>query len=98
MKVYHGSKSIVKSPDVSFGRDNLDFGKGFYTTNLQMQAEKWVQRFIDLGKSAYVNIYLLNEQYSSSKYRYKLFTEYNEEWLDFILRCRTGKKDYLQYE
>ena len=35
MKVYHGSKSIVKSPDVSFGRDNLDFGKGFYTTDLR---------------------------------------------------------------
>mgnify|MGYP002625226343 FL=1 len=98
MRVFHRSTVIVNKPLVSYGRNNLDFGKGFYTTNLQMQAEKWVQRFIDLGKSAYVNIYLLNEQYSSSKYRYKLFTEYNEEWLDFILRCRTGKKDYLQYD
>ena len=29
MKLYHGSTVIVDKPLVSFGRDNLDFGKGF---------------------------------------------------------------------
>ena len=24
--------------------------------------------------------------------------EYNEEWLDFVLECRTGSKDYLKYD
>ena len=32
MKLYHGSTVIVDKPLVSYGRDNLDFGKGFYTT------------------------------------------------------------------
>lgn len=32
MKVFHGSTTIVNTPLVSFGRDNLDFGKGFYVT------------------------------------------------------------------
>ena len=50
MKLYHGSTVIVDKPLVSYGRENLDFGKGFYTTNMQSQAEKWVQRFISLGK------------------------------------------------
>ena len=45
MKLYHGSTVIVEKPLVSYGRDNLDFGKGFYTTSMQSQAEKWVQRF-----------------------------------------------------
>ena len=35
MKLYHGSTVIVDKPLVSYGRDNLDFGKGFYTTNMQ---------------------------------------------------------------
>ena len=39
MKLYHGSTFIVDKPLISYGRDNLDFGKGFYTTNMQNQAE-----------------------------------------------------------
>ena len=35
MKLYHGSTVIVDKPLVSYGRDNLDFGKGFYTTSMQ---------------------------------------------------------------
>lgn len=35
MKVFHGSTTTVDAPSVSFGRDNLDFGKGFYVTTLQ---------------------------------------------------------------
>ena len=46
MKLYHGSTVIVDKPLVSFGRDNLDFGKGFYTTSIQNQAEEWILRFI----------------------------------------------------
>lgn len=55
MKLYHGSTLIVDKPLVSFGRDNLDFGKGFYTTSMQSQAEKWVQRFISLGKKGIID-------------------------------------------
>ncbi len=32
MKLYHGSTSIVETPDVRIGREILDFGKGFYLT------------------------------------------------------------------
>ena len=48
MKLYHGSTVIVDKPLVSYGRDNLDFGKSFYTTSMQSQVEKCVQRFISL--------------------------------------------------
>ena len=48
MKLYHGSTEIIKNPIVSYGRENLDFGKGFYTTSIQKQAETWVARFIAL--------------------------------------------------
>ena len=58
MKLYHGSTFIVDKPLVSYGRENLDFGKGFYTTSMQSQAEKWVQRFISLGKKGIILIRL----------------------------------------
>jgi len=42
--VYHGSNMEICSPDPGYGRFNLDFGKGFYVTTLQAQAEKWAPR------------------------------------------------------
>ena len=33
MILYHGSTYVVETPDVRIGRDNLDFGKGFYPYN-----------------------------------------------------------------
>lgn len=40
MKVYHGSYCLVEDPDISFSREALDFGKGFYVTNIKEQAIK----------------------------------------------------------
>lgn len=98
MKLYHGSTVIVDKPLVCYGRDNLDFGKGFYTTSMQSQAEKWVQRFIFLGKKGIINIYNFDDTDNLKKYRYKKFLEYNEEWLDFVLACRGGSKEYQNYD
>ena len=98
MKLYHGSTVIVDKPLVCYGRDNLDFGKGFYTTSMQSQAEKWVQRFIFLGKKGIINIYNFDDTDNLKKYRYKKFLEYNEEWLDFVLACRGGSKKYQNYD
>ena len=44
MIVYHGSICEIQSPDVSFSKSYLDFGKGFYVTSLKSQAEKWALR------------------------------------------------------
>lgn len=41
MRVYHGGTEIVEHPQVSKGREGLDFGKGFYVTDIQRQAELW---------------------------------------------------------
>lgn len=41
MKVfYHGSYLQITNPSVVKGRDKVDFGKGFYLTSIQEQAEK----------------------------------------------------------
>ena len=89
MEVYHASSVIVDSPDVVHSRAFLDFGKGFYMTTIREQAEKYALRFLRRNKEAWLNIYELDEAYLA--YRVKTFTEYNEEWLDFVAQCRTGR-------
>jgi hypothetical protein len=42
--VYHGSYCIVKDPLTSFSRDALDFGKGFYITEIKEQALSWTNK------------------------------------------------------
>ncbi len=39
--VYHGSTMPVEHPFANVGREDLDFGKGFYLTRLQEQAVNW---------------------------------------------------------
>lgn len=98
MKVYHGSTVVVESPLVSIGRENLDFGKGFYTTDLKEQAEAWIKRFLALGKRAFISVYLFDDTDLEKKCRYRKFSEYNEDWLDFVLSNRAGGKEFLNYD
>ena len=39
IRLYHGTNKRIEHPDCLAGRDNLDFGKGFYTTLLREHAE-----------------------------------------------------------
>ena len=41
MIVYHGGTDIIKQPMVQLGRNKLDFGKGYYVTDILEQAEIW---------------------------------------------------------
>lgn len=95
MTVFHGSTIIIDAPSTSFGRDNLDFGKGFYVTTLRKQAEEWSKTVARLRPRSIpiVNIYKLDlPTILSSGYQILDFKEYNEEWLDFIVANRSGKK------
>jgi hypothetical protein len=96
--VYHGSYCIVDNPHVSFSRDALDFGNGFYVTQLKSQAINWTNKFIKRGKSGYLNTYNLEINKVNKLYKVKKFLSYNIEWLDFILQCRAGNNIYLEYD
>lgn len=89
MIVYHGSFLEIPRPDLKHSRKNVDFGCGFYTTPIYEQAEKWCDKFKRRGKAAVISCYELDERaYEETKV--KIFTSYCEEWLDFILQCRSG--------
>ncbi len=46
MIVFHGSNKEIATPLVHVGRNNLDFGKGFYVTTLQQQAKRWAETIV----------------------------------------------------
>jgi hypothetical protein len=90
MIVYHGSDIEIRKPDIFHSRNNVDFGKGFYTTPILEQAQKWCKKFRNHSRDAVVSVYQLDERvYEDSKIL--KFDSYSEEWLEFILKCRRGE-------
>lgn len=82
--VYHGGYMPVEYPQIRVGRNTKDFGTGFYCTVIKEQAERWARRY----DKKVVSIY---EVRFSSDLKIKEFREMTDEWLDFIIACRSGK-------
>jgi hypothetical protein len=85
MKVYHGSYMTVETPKILKSKFPKDFGEGFYCTELKEHAERWASRY-DI---AIVSNY---EYLPNINLNILVFNEMTEEWLDFIVDCRSGKK------
>jgi len=86
--VYHGSYCKVEKPRILEGKYTKDFGIGFYCTVLENQAGKWAMKY----ETPIINKYEYKE---NRELKIKEFTLMTEEWLDFIISCRKGKKhDY----
>ncbi|GHV03422.1 hypothetical protein AGMMS50229_02530 [Campylobacterota bacterium] len=89
MMLFHGSYAAIEKPDLSFSRDKVDFGKGFYTTPFKEQAKWWAERFKkDTGHGVF-SIYNFDES-AFSQIKILEFETYSEAWLDFIAVCRRG--------
>ena len=96
MILYHGSFLEIAKPDLVHSRSNVDFGRGFYVTPLYEQAVKWCGKFKRRGKDGIISRYEYDESRESELKTLK-FDSYSEEWLDFILNCRSGK-DSTDYD
>jgi hypothetical protein len=99
MTVYHGSTVIVSAPLVGVGRQNLDFGPGFYVTDLRQQAISWAIRPLNAGKTKILNIYEIDlDGIATGCYNYKKFVAYDTEWLDFVIANRRGEQAWKGYD
>ena len=96
MILYHGSYTEIPQPDLQHSRNNVDFGKGFYTTPIYEQAVKWCGKFKRRGMDGVVSRYAFDEA-AYSELKVLNFETYSEEWLDFILLCRRGQ-DLTDYD
>jgi len=99
LTVYHGSTIQVSSPIAKAGRENLDFGQGFYITDIKEQAERWAFRIgRQFQRPSMINIYQLDIEKIKEEYRYLRLDKYDQEWLDFIVRSRKGEKPWAVYD
>lgn len=97
MIVYHGSTEIINTPDVTHSKKYLDFGKGFYLTTFEEQAQKWaIRKSMRQSKKAVVNIYKMTDNWES--YRVLSFEKENEKWLEFVCACRKGESINTDYD
>lgn len=58
MRIYHGSKQIVREPRFGIGRSFNDFGLGFYCTESEERAGEWAVTASDNG---FVSVYAFND-------------------------------------
>ncbi len=84
MTVYHGGYQSVEKPEIRKRRNTKDFGTGFYCTIIKEQAQRWARRY----NTKIVSVYDVS---INSNLKIKEFKEMTEEWLDFIIACRSGK-------
>ena len=89
--VYHGGTEKIEKPVCRYGRPNLDFGQGFYLTDVREQAVQWAVRMADRrGEPPLLNRYCLDREAVLANCRCKVFTAYDADWLEFIISCRQG--------
>ena len=88
MTVYHGGYIPVEHPEIRIGRNTKDFGAGFYCTIIKEQAQRWAKRYN-------TNIVSIYDVRFNTQLKIKEFKDMTDEWLDFIISCRSGKShDY----
>ncbi len=98
--LYHGSYVSVPAPLTGVGRKELDFGPGFYVTNLREQAERWARRVcvIRAADTPTLSTYEFNESQLPADVRRLRLEHYDQHWLDFIVSSRRGEEPWRDYD
>ena len=86
--LYHGSNIAFDEIDLGKSHNRRDFGRGFYCTVLESQAEEWAKRlYLRSHKGGrYVYRYLFRQ---TEDLKIKHFAALDREWLEFIKENRT---------
>lgn len=98
--LYHGSGQYFEQPDIEKGRDFVDFGKGFYLTTYQQQAQKWAFQKLsphDAGAVAYIYMYRFDLERLEELNVLKLL-KYDKLWLDFVAEARSSLDVGTEYD
>lgn len=91
MILYHGSNTDVKEINLSICKPFRDFGKGFYLTDILVQAENMAKRTARIkGGSPVLNLYEIDDDFmkNSSLHVKDFSTIPTEEWALFVMNNR----------
>lgn len=87
MILYHGSNVQVKTIDLALSKPNKDFGRAFYLSTDEEQAEVMASFKAELlGGEKVVTSFEID---SFEGLKVKRFNEYSEEWANFVYSHRT---------
>ena len=99
IEIYHAATEPISKPLCGVGRKNLDFGPGFYLTDIYDQAVMWAhRRAVERQLPAILNVYLLDRDNMFKEASVKIFENYDKEWLNFIVACRKGEPVWEAYD
>lgn len=99
IEVYHAGTEIIENPDCKIGRKNLDFGQGFYLTDIYDQALNFARtKSLDRKKTGIINVYHLDKTSMLTEAKSIIFDKYDDDWLEFIVGCRGGKDIWQVYD
>ena len=92
MVIYHGSDRRIEAPQILEPNRALDFGRGFYTTLNEIQADGFARKVKDRQHSddAIVSVYDVDIERMKSELQNVWFDTPNEAWLDYVSNNRNG--------
>lgn len=95
MILYHGSDTLISDVDLTKGKSNKDFGRGFYTTDLLHQASAWAIRIASRnnGSPRITKFEFDKERALREGASIKEFAEPSEEWARFVMSNRQSSED-----
>ena len=91
MHLYHTGFSIISDPDIRHGRQNADFGQGFYLSPDRDFAKKWAK--YSPGMETYINEYELDMEGLKVKELNR-----DKEWFDYIFSNRRFMDTAPEYD
>lgn len=94
MLLYHGSNTDIKMIDLAMCRPYKDFGRGFYLTVMEKQAEKMAKRVARIyGGLPVLNVFEVDDSFvkSGNLHIRDFGTETSEEWAKFVMNNRNRK-------
>lgn len=96
MKLYHGSNVIVYKVDLMRSKPYKDFGRGFYLSAVEVQAQKMAQyRALTLGGSPVVSVFDFDEKHLvDGSLSCLTFDSYTAEWAKFVFKNRNEAENF----
>jgi hypothetical protein len=109
MTLYHGTIYQFDTIDLNRSRPFKDFGRGFYVSRTESQAERIAIRnrrfendlLVESGNKPTAQAWVYTYKFHTdalSQLNVKEFTEPNDEWVRFVVKNRSSRKQQHEYD
>lgn len=95
-RLYHGSNVAISQIDLSRSKRGKDFGQGFYLNANPEQAMAMAirtTRFLSEGRPTLSCFEFDEEEAKVLQLNIKIFSDYSEEWAEFVVMNRKNDSD-----